>query len=125
MEEYGRRLQERPDPIELIDQGALDAGNDSRHLVSGTWQLSLNSLAGQNLPEAVTLLRLLACWSNDPLPLSLLANIRLDLTLPADRVELALRGCLTTRSPNSFPATSAACVRTECCSTASHASPGR
>ncbi|MFI2354589.1 tetratricopeptide repeat protein [Streptomyces anulatus] len=94
MEEYGRRLQERPDPIELIDQGALDAGNDSRHLVSGTWQLSLNSLAGQNLPEAVTLLRLLACWSNAPLPLSLLANTRLDLPLPADRVELALRGLL-------------------------------
>ncbi|MEU8630149.1 tetratricopeptide repeat protein [Streptomyces sp. NPDC048669] len=94
MEEYGRRLQERPDPIELIDQGAVEAGNDSRHLVSGTWQLSLNSLAGQNLPEAVTLLRLLACWSNDPLPLSLLANVRLDLPLPADRVELALRGLL-------------------------------
>ncbi|MFD4032070.1 tetratricopeptide repeat protein [Streptomyces sp. NPDC058637] len=94
MEEYGRRLQERPDPIELIDQGAIDAGNDSRHLVSGTWQLSLNSLARQNLPEAVTLLRLLACWSNDPLPLSLLANARLDLPLPADRVELALRGLL-------------------------------
>lgn len=94
MEEYGRRLQERSDPIELIDQGAIDAGNDSRHLVSGTWQLSLNSLAGQNLPEAVTLLRLLACWSNAPLPLSLLANVRLDLPLPADRVELALRGLL-------------------------------
>ncbi|MGY3679579.1 tetratricopeptide repeat protein [Streptomyces sp. TE33382] len=94
MEEYGRRLHERPDPIELIDQGATDAGNDSRHLVSGTWQLSLNSLARQNLPEAVTLLRLLACWSNDPLPLSLLANVRIDLPLPADRVELALRGLL-------------------------------
>ncbi|WP_327337044.1 tetratricopeptide repeat protein [Streptomyces sp. NBC_01324] len=94
MEEYGRRLQERQDPIELIDQGAIDAGNDSRHLVSGTWQLSLNSLAGQNLPEAVALLRLLACWSNDPLPLSLLADARLDLPLPADRVELALRGLL-------------------------------
>ncbi|MEV0493262.1 tetratricopeptide repeat protein [Streptomyces atratus] len=94
MEEYGRRLQERPDPIELIDQGAIDAGNDSRHLVSGTWQLSLNSLAGQNLPEAVTLLRLLACWANDPLPLSLLANVRFDLPLPADRVELSLRGLL-------------------------------
>lgn len=94
MVEYGRRLQERPDPIELIDQGAVEAGNDSRHLVSGTWQLSLNSLTGQNLPEAVTLLRLLACWSNDPLPLSLLANARLDLPLPADRVELALRGLL-------------------------------
>ncbi|MFG2671056.1 tetratricopeptide repeat protein [Streptomyces sp. NPDC048445] len=94
MEEYGRRLQERQDPIELIDQGAVDAGNDSRHLVSGTWQLSLNSLAGQNLPEAVALLRLLACWSNDPLPLSLLADARPDLPLPADRVELALRGLL-------------------------------
>lgn len=94
MEEYGRRLQERTDPIELIDQGAIEAGNDSRHLVSGTWQLSLNSLAGQNLPEAVTLLRLLACWSNDPLPLSLLANSQVDLPLPADRVELALRGLL-------------------------------
>lgn len=94
MEEYGRRLQERPDPIELIDQGAVEAGNDSRHLVSGTWQLSLNSLAGQNLPEAVALLRLLACWSNDPLPLSLLADVRVDLPLPADRVELALRGLL-------------------------------
>ncbi|WP_371629322.1 tetratricopeptide repeat protein [Streptomyces sp. NBC_00341] len=94
MEEYGRRLQERQDPIELIDQGAIEAGNDSRHLVSGTWQLSLNSLAGQNLPEAVALLRLLACWSNDPLPLSLLADARPDLPLPADRVELALRGLL-------------------------------
>lgn len=94
MEEYGRRLQERPDPIELIDQGAIGAGGDSRHLVSGTWQLSLNSLAGQNLPEAVTLLRLLACWSNDPLPLSLLANVRLGPPLPAHRVELALRGLI-------------------------------
>ncbi|MFJ5843498.1 tetratricopeptide repeat protein [Streptomyces sp. NPDC092903] len=94
MEEYGRRLRERQDPIELIDQGAVEAGNDSRHLVSGTWQLSLNSLAGQNLPEAVALLRLLACWSNDPLPLSLLADVPLDLPLPTDRVELALRGLL-------------------------------
>lgn len=59
MEEYGRRLQERPDPIELIDQSVTDASNDSRHLVSGTWQLALNSLVGQNLPEAATPLRLL------------------------------------------------------------------
>ncbi|MFI6699972.1 tetratricopeptide repeat protein [Streptomyces sp. NPDC050509] len=94
MEEYGRRLEERPDPIELIDRGATDADNDSRHLVSGTWQLSLNSLVRQNLPEAVTLLRLLACWSNDPLPLSLLGDARIDLPLAADRVELALRGLL-------------------------------
>lgn len=94
MEEYGRRLRDLADPIELIDQGAPGGGNDSRHLVSGTWQLSLDSLTAQNLPEAVTLLRLLACWSNDPLPLSLLADARLDLPLPAERVELALRGLL-------------------------------
>ncbi|MFJ2147853.1 tetratricopeptide repeat protein [Streptomyces microflavus] len=95
MEEYGRRLRDLPDPIGLIDQGAPGGGgNDSRHLVSGTWQLSLDSLAAQNLPEAVTLLRLLACWSNDPLPLSLLADARLGLPLPAERVELALRGLL-------------------------------
>lgn len=94
MAEYGRRLQERPDPIELIDRGTSDAGNNSRHLVSGTWQLSLNSLVGQHLPEAVTLLRLLACWSNDPLPLSLLADARLGPPLPVDRVEPALRGLL-------------------------------
>ncbi|MFE6972383.1 tetratricopeptide repeat protein [Streptomyces sp. NPDC057682] len=94
MEEYGRHLRERPDPIELIDQGAAGTGDDSRHLVSGTWQLSLNSLAGQNLPEAVTLMRLLACWSHDPLPLSLLAHDGGDLPLPAGRVEPALRGLL-------------------------------
>ncbi|MYY02688.1 MULTISPECIES: tetratricopeptide repeat protein [unclassified Streptomyces] len=113
MEEYGRRLQERPDPIELIDQGAVDVGGDSRHLVSGTWQLSLNSLAGQNLPEAVTLLRLLACWSNDPLPLSLLANVRLGppLPLPAHRVELALRG-LIDHSLTELVASDIRCLRT-------------
>lgn len=94
MAEYGRRLEDRQDPIELIDQGAAGTGNDSRHLVSGTWQLSLNSLVDQSLPEAVALLRLLACWSNDPLPLSLLSGAGLGRTLPADRVELALRGLL-------------------------------
>ncbi|MEV7086712.1 tetratricopeptide repeat protein [Streptomyces sp. NPDC093085] len=99
MAEYGRRLAERPDPIELIDQGATGPDHDARHLVSGTWQLSLTSLAERGLPEAVTLLRLLACWSDAPLPLSLLADARLSpttpaLSLPADRVERALRGLL-------------------------------
>ncbi|MFF3096944.1 tetratricopeptide repeat protein [Streptomyces cyaneofuscatus] len=111
MEEYGHRLRELPDPIELIDQGAPGGGNDSRHLVSGTWQLSLNSLATQNLPEAITLLRLLACWSNDPLPLSLLADARLDLPLPADRVELALRGLLD-RSLTELVPVDNRCLRT-------------
>nr|WP_202523666.1 tetratricopeptide repeat protein [Kitasatospora sp. SID7827] len=94
MEEYGRRLRERQDPIELIDRGALAPGHDTRHLVSGTWQLSLDSLVGQGLPEAVTLLRLLSCWSHDLLPLPLLAHSGPELPLPDDRVETAVRGLL-------------------------------
>ncbi|MDW6060012.1 tetratricopeptide repeat protein [Streptomyces sp. FXJ1.4098] len=82
------------DPIELIDQGAAAVGGDSRHLLSHTWQLSLDALATQGLPEAGRLLSLLACWSSDPLPLSVLSGAELEPTLPAFRVESALRGLL-------------------------------
>ncbi|MGW1015918.1 tetratricopeptide repeat protein [Streptomyces niveus] len=94
MSEYGRRLEDRQDPIELIDRGAGAIGDDSRHLVSGTWQLSLNALVRQGMPDATPLLRLLACWSGDPLPISLLAGVELGPELPAARVEPALRGLL-------------------------------
>lgn len=94
MSEYSRRLEAREDPIELIDRGAGAIGDDSRHLVSGTWQLSLNALVRQGMPDATPLLRLLACWSDDPLPLSLLADAELGPDLPAARVEPALRGLL-------------------------------
>ncbi|MFF0750565.1 tetratricopeptide repeat protein [Streptomyces sp. NPDC004267] len=96
MNEYGRHLEgdQGVDPIELIDQGAADPGDDSRHLVSGTWQISMNRLVTSGLPEAVTLLRLLACWSGDPLPLALLTGAALGPILPATRVESALRGLL-------------------------------
>ncbi|MFD4241789.1 tetratricopeptide repeat protein [Streptomyces sp. NPDC058525] len=87
--EYGQRLD-----IDLIDQGAVDHAGDSRHLVSSTWELSLDAVAGQGLPEAQTLLRLLACWASDPLPLSLLSGLELGADLPAGRVEPALRGLL-------------------------------
>ncbi|MGW7515021.1 tetratricopeptide repeat protein [Streptomyces sp. NPDC054796] len=97
MSEYGRHLEGGAgfDAIELIDQGA-DAlgGNDSRHLVSRTWQFSLNALVDQGLPEAVTLLRLLSCWAGDPLPVSLLTGAELGRSLPRHRVEVALRGLL-------------------------------
>ncbi|MFI1502977.1 tetratricopeptide repeat protein [Streptomyces platensis] len=94
--DYGRRLDSGtgPDPIELIDQGATAVGNDSRHLLSRTWQLSLDALTGQGLPEAGHLLRLLACWANDPLPLSILSGAGLGPELPASCVETALRGLL-------------------------------
>ncbi|MEW1753601.1 tetratricopeptide repeat protein [Streptomyces angustmyceticus] len=94
--DYGRRLDSGtgPDPIELLDQGATAVGNDSRHLLSRTWQLSLDTLTGQGLPEAGHVLRLLACWANDPLPLAILSGAELGPELPASRVETALRGLL-------------------------------
>ncbi|MCQ8193547.1 tetratricopeptide repeat protein [Streptomyces rugosispiralis] len=96
MDEYRTHLED--DPIGLIDQGAaLDSGrSDSRHLVSRTWQLSLDALADQGLPEATTLLRLLSCWSADPLPLAVLSPASLGGTglLDSGRVEPALRGLI-------------------------------
>ncbi|GAA3638532.1 tetratricopeptide repeat protein [Streptomyces iranensis] len=101
MDEYDRKLSE--DSTALVDQGATGTGSgQSRHLVGRTWQLSLDALAGQGLPEATTLLRLLSCWAADPVPLSLLMPVargevdfgHLDPPLAADRVEPALRGLL-------------------------------
>ncbi|WP_212911949.1 tetratricopeptide repeat protein [Streptomyces sp. TS71-3] len=80
-------------PIELIDRGA-EAGADSRHLLGHTWQLSLDGLTAQGLPEATSLLRLLACWAGDPLPLKLLTGAELEPELRPSRVESALRGLL-------------------------------
>ncbi|MEU2777046.1 ATP/GTP-binding protein, partial [Streptomyces sp. NPDC007162] len=95
--DYGRRLDggsTGDDPIDLIEQGATAIGGDSRHLPSRTWQLSLDALAAQGLPEAGHLLRLLACWASDPLPLSVLLGAELGPVLPASHVESALRGLI-------------------------------
>ncbi|MFD8095629.1 tetratricopeptide repeat protein [Streptomyces malaysiensis] len=101
MDEYDRKLSE--DSTALVDQGAAGTGSgQSRHLVGRTWQLSLDALAGQGLPEATALLRLLSCWAADPVPLSLLMPVargevdfgHLAPPLAADRVEPALRGLL-------------------------------
>ncbi|MFI7410326.1 tetratricopeptide repeat protein [Streptomyces sp. NPDC049627] len=101
MDEYDRKLTEESTAI--VDQGALGRGSgQSRQLVSRTWQLSLDALTAQGLPEATALLRLLSCWSADPVPLSMLmpaARGEVELTgfdpaLPADRLEAALRGLL-------------------------------
>ncbi|MET7516142.1 tetratricopeptide repeat protein [Streptomyces sp. NPDC005480] len=93
--DYRRSLDGSPGlhPIELIDRGA-EADSDSRHLLSRTWQLSLDGLATQGLPEATALLRLLSCWAGDPLPLQVLANAEIDPGLHPSRVESALRGLL-------------------------------
>jgi len=81
-------------PVELIDQGADAVGSESRHLLSRTWQISLDALTAQGLPEATHLLRLFACWAGDPLPIKLLANAEPDPELNPSRVESALRGLL-------------------------------
>lgn len=94
MTQYGSRLDGR-ERVGLIDQGATrHPGEDSRQLVSRTWQLSLDALAAQGLPESTALLRLLACYGADPLPLSLLSGPDLAATLPPERAEAALRGLL-------------------------------
>ncbi|MFF6998281.1 tetratricopeptide repeat protein [Streptomyces sp. NPDC008313] len=101
MDEYDRRLSE--ESTALVDRGAPETrGGHSRGLVGRTWQLSLDSLADDGLPETTTLLRLLSFWAADPVPLSLLmpaARGGIDLTnlgppLAAARVEPALRALL-------------------------------
>jgi tetratricopeptide (TPR) repeat protein len=101
MDEYDRKLDE--ESTSIVDRGAHGYGGDnSRHLVGRTWQLSLDTLTGQGLPEATTLLRLLAYWAADPVPLSLLEPlVRGEVTveglapaLSVGQVEPALRGLL-------------------------------
>ncbi|MGX9889018.1 tetratricopeptide repeat protein [Streptomyces sp. NPDC002276] len=100
MDEYDRKLGEESTAI--VDQGADGYGDRSRHLVGRTWQLSLDALARQGLPEATTLLRLLSLLAADPVPLRVLAPLargeaaaeRLEPALTATRLEPALRGLL-------------------------------
>ncbi|MFD4557147.1 tetratricopeptide repeat protein [Streptomyces sp. NPDC058469] len=94
MTRYGSHLAGH-EPVDLIDRGAnalTDSG--SRHLVSQTWQLSLEALAAQGFPESTVLLRLMACYGADPLPLTLLNSPELNDVLPRSRAETALRGLL-------------------------------
>jgi tetratricopeptide (TPR) repeat protein len=94
MDLYRRRLDEG-EPIELIDQGA-DVLTDEgpRHLVGQTWQLTLDAFEARGLPEAVALLRLLARFAPEPLPLSLLNRQEISGVLPRARSETALRALL-------------------------------
>ncbi|AZS85951.1 tetratricopeptide repeat protein [Streptomyces griseoviridis] len=113
--DYRRRLDGGVaglDAIDLIDQGDTTFGADSRHLLSSTWQLSLDALAAQGLQEAGDLLRLLACWSSDPLPLSILSGAELSPELPSFKVESALRGLLDHSLTGIVSADETRCLRT-------------
>ncbi|KUL32081.1 tetratricopeptide repeat protein [Streptomyces regalis] len=97
MDEYDRKLAEESTAI--VDRGtAGHGGNQSRHLVGRTWQLSLDTLTEQGLPEATTLLRLLSLLAADPVPLEVLAPVARAAVaiegLEPARVEPALRGLL-------------------------------
>ncbi|MFD9407295.1 tetratricopeptide repeat protein [Streptomyces sp. NPDC059989] len=102
--DYLERLPE--DPSELLDQASDPSEEHARARFSSTWQLSLDALDRQNLPEAVTLLRLLSCFAPQPatVPLALLAPARLDATALPDldppltgaRADAALRGLVAT-----------------------------
>ncbi|MFI7388141.1 tetratricopeptide repeat protein [Streptomyces sp. NPDC049813] len=99
MDEYDRKLNE--ESTALVDGGAA-GGEQARHLVGRTWQLSLDALAAGGLPETTSLLRLLSCWAADPVPLSLLLPAargdvvlgHLDPPLLPARMEQALRALL-------------------------------
>jgi tetratricopeptide (TPR) repeat protein len=94
MAAYSRHL-EAGRRITLIDQGADElAGEDSRHLVSRTWRLTLDSFAERGMPEAADLLELLAQWSPAPLPLAVLNNEQIGRALPRARIEIALRALI-------------------------------
>ncbi|MEU3464728.1 tetratricopeptide repeat protein [Streptomyces sp. NPDC006733] len=109
MTRYSSVLDDRRevDPIELLDQGASATAQGPRHLVRTTWQLSLDALEAQGLPEAVTLLRLLSCWAGDPLPVSLLAGV----DVGARGAETALHGLLD-HSLTELVAQQVRCLRT-------------
>ncbi|MGW3956904.1 tetratricopeptide repeat protein [Streptomyces sp. NPDC004752] len=94
MDAYGHHL-DGDERVQLIDRGA-DAlsGPDPRHLVGLTWQLTLDTFEARGLPEAAMLLRLLARFAAEPLPLSLLNQADINDVLPQARTETALRALL-------------------------------
>ncbi|MGW6391286.1 tetratricopeptide repeat protein [Streptomyces sp. NPDC055103] len=102
MSDYSRHLDDNP--TELIDQGASpgNAERNARQMVGRTWEISLAALAEEGVPECVSLLRLLSCWSSDPVPLSLIRPDAVNAAqlgslhppLTGLRVEAALRGLL-------------------------------
>ncbi|KUO22009.1 tetratricopeptide repeat protein [Streptomyces dysideae] len=118
MDEYDRKLDEESTAI--VDRGAAGYGSgQSRHLVGRTWQLSLDTLAGQGLPEATTLMRLLSFLAADPVPLSLLAPVArgevtadgLEPALTPGQLEPALRGLLDHSLAELVAVDGARCVR--------------
>ncbi|MEU6299909.1 tetratricopeptide repeat protein [Streptomyces erythrochromogenes] len=118
MDDYARKLTE--ESTTLIDRGARNSGStSSRQLVGRTWQLSLDALTAQGLPEAATLLRLLSFWAADPVPLTLLMPLArgqvvlagVEPPLAAEGLEPALRGLLDHSLAEMIQVADLRCVR--------------
>ncbi|MFE3496980.1 tetratricopeptide repeat protein [Streptomyces sp. NPDC059175] len=94
MDAYGDQL-DGDEGVRLIDRGADALSEaDPRQLVGLTWQLTLDAFEARGLPEAVALLRLLARFAAEPLPLTLLNHGEIGDVLPRARTETALRALL-------------------------------
>lgn len=95
MDTYGDQLDSDERRVQLIDRGADALSEaDPRHLVGLTWQLTLDAFEARGLPEAAALLRLLARFAAEPLPLTLLNHADIGAVLPRARTETALRALL-------------------------------
>ncbi|MFI6644863.1 hypothetical protein [Streptomyces sp. NPDC050504] len=74
---YARELDRRG--ARLLDEGAGPNGERrARRLVGQTWEMSLDLLARQGMPEARWLMRLLSCFARAPFPLWLLDSCVLE-----------------------------------------------
>jgi hypothetical protein len=58
----------------IEDAGAPATEGELRQRLSWTWQITLDDLDDRGLPEATTLLRLLSCWSQAPVPRAVLSG---------------------------------------------------
>ncbi|QHC32113.1 hypothetical protein [Streptomyces sp. HF10] len=71
---YARELERLG--AELLDRGEPQGGSADerrlRRLVGHTWEMSLDLLAGQGIPEARLVMRLLSCFGRAPFPMEFL-----------------------------------------------------
>lgn len=93
--------------IEYLDrsnQGALSRSNAEqlhRHLISRTWEISLDLLETQGFPEARTFMRLLSCFGPYPIPVDVLDDqaLKRHSAFPqdfsVDRLELIIEALQT------------------------------
>ncbi|MFJ2258630.1 tetratricopeptide repeat protein [Streptomyces sp. NPDC087844] len=111
MDAYGHHL-DGDERVQLIDRGADALSEaDPRHLVGLTWQLTLDAFEARGLPEAAALLRLLARFAAEPLPLALLNHADIGAVLPRARTETALRALLDQSLSELVDAAGARCVQ--------------